>query len=294
MPSISIEEKYADADGVNMRYLEAGTGPAVVLLHGGTPGATAYSGIAEIWEPWIEDLAKTHRVIALDMPGSGSTRIRDVTDLTVEGSTKLVASALESLSLPGAHIVAHAESSLVALRLAREGFAKNKILSCTLIAAHQASPTGDGLEDVTLLNPPKMGRQGWALDRLSYGSHHVTHQLLADLEKAWNGGAHQEALRYVAQPGADGQLKTEIARAKAELHGYCRDIGYDVPVSLVWGADDPTTTITHGHELMRFLSTTRAHLSFHIMNRVGHFPFREAPNELTRLVRPLLTSFSTT
>lgn len=288
MPATDIIEKYVETDGVRWRYLDAGTGDAIVLLHGGTAGATAYCGIAEIWGPWISVLAKTHRVIAFDMPGSGTTNIREFADLTVEGTTRLVAVALAELELSEAHLVAHAESALCALRLAREGYAGGKVLSCTILSSHQASPTGDGLENLTLINPPREGQQAWALDRLSYTPHHITPELLAQLKEGWNGPAHQEATRTLTAPEADGARKAEIARAKAELHEYCRDTGYDLPVSIILGADDPTTTIAHGYEFMRFMSTTRSHLSFHIMNRVGHFPFREAPHELARLVLPLL------
>jgi pimeloyl-ACP methyl ester carboxylesterase len=286
----SSDERYVEAAGVRMRVLEAGAGAPVVLLHGGTAGSTHYAGAARIWSPLIEELALTHRVLALDLPGSGGTRARELADLTVEGMTRLVAAALEALSLREMHLLAHAESALVALRLTREGFPGGAVRSCTIVAGHQVTPTGDGVENLTLLNPPQTGRQGWAVDRLSYGASHIGRQLLAELDEAWNGEAHQGALGLLAVPGAAGLRTAEIARAKAELHGYCREVGYDVPIALVWGADDPTTSIAHAYELMRFLSTTRAHLSLHLMNQVGHFPFREAPQELARLVRPLLST----
>lgn len=52
--------------GLRSFYLEAGTGPAVILLHG--LGATNASML-----PTLRDLARDHRVIAPDLPGFGDT-----------------------------------------------------------------------------------------------------------------------------------------------------------------------------------------------------------------------------
>ena len=54
------------SDGRAVRVIEAGAGPAVLLLHG--------VGLrAEAWEPQIAALSPTHRVIAADLPGHGES-----------------------------------------------------------------------------------------------------------------------------------------------------------------------------------------------------------------------------
>jgi len=50
-------------------YLEAGQGPLIVLLHG-------FTGAKENWLPLMRELAKTHRVIAPDLPGWGESERR--------------------------------------------------------------------------------------------------------------------------------------------------------------------------------------------------------------------------
>jgi 2-hydroxy-6-oxo-6-(2'-aminophenyl)hexa-2,4-dienoate hydrolase len=64
-----IVERYADAKGVRTRYLESGSGAAVVLIHGGGAGADSYGN----WRSVIPLLARRHRVIAVDMIGFGRT-----------------------------------------------------------------------------------------------------------------------------------------------------------------------------------------------------------------------------
>lgn len=55
---------YVDLDGKRIHYLDYGSGPPVLLLHGGGAGSA-------IWFRQIELLSKTHRVIAPDHPVFG-------------------------------------------------------------------------------------------------------------------------------------------------------------------------------------------------------------------------------
>ena len=55
-----------EVDGLRIHYLEAGTGPAVLLLHG-------WPTSAFLWRNTLHPLAETHRVIALDLPGFGGS-----------------------------------------------------------------------------------------------------------------------------------------------------------------------------------------------------------------------------
>jgi pimeloyl-ACP methyl ester carboxylesterase len=51
------------------RVVEAGQGPLVVLVHG-------FTGSKENWLPLMRELAKTHRVVAPDLPGWGDSERR--------------------------------------------------------------------------------------------------------------------------------------------------------------------------------------------------------------------------
>jgi len=64
-------------DGVRTSYLEAGTGPPLLLLHGGE-----FGGGAEVcWERVLPGLAQRHRVLAPDLLGFGETdKLVDLVD----------------------------------------------------------------------------------------------------------------------------------------------------------------------------------------------------------------------
>jgi len=61
-----MESRFADVNGVRLHYLIAGEGDPIILLHG-------YAQNSHMWRPLIEELAKTHRVIAPDLRGFGQS-----------------------------------------------------------------------------------------------------------------------------------------------------------------------------------------------------------------------------
>src|SRR3954454_18264435 len=58
---------YAPVNGLKMYYEIHGSGEPVVLLHG------AFMTITNNWTGWIDELAKTRKVIAIEMQGHGRT-----------------------------------------------------------------------------------------------------------------------------------------------------------------------------------------------------------------------------
>lgn len=107
------EGKFITVDGVRLHFIELGTGPVIVLLHGNGTMAQdfALSGVLDL-------LAKDHRVIAFDRPGFGfSERPRDRI-WTAAAQAALLHEALVKLDLRRAVVVGHSWGTLVALALA--------------------------------------------------------------------------------------------------------------------------------------------------------------------------------
>src|SRR4030095_1272298 len=68
---VSAQQKptngYAPVNGLKMYYEIHGNGEPVVLLHG------AFMAIADEWVDWVNEFAKTRKVIAVEMQGHGRT-----------------------------------------------------------------------------------------------------------------------------------------------------------------------------------------------------------------------------
>ena len=91
---------YAPVNGLKMSYEIHGSGEPVVLLHG------AFMAITDDWLVWIKELAKTRKVIAVDMQGHGRTA--DIKrDISYENLSDDVAGLLDYLKITSADIVGY-------------------------------------------------------------------------------------------------------------------------------------------------------------------------------------------
>jgi pimeloyl-ACP methyl ester carboxylesterase len=101
--AISLEDKYFDSAGVNIRYVDEGAGQPIILLHG-------FTWNIEI--NWIDtgifaELTKTHRVIAFDSRGHGkSDKPHDRSQYGREMGQDIIR-LMDHLKLPKAHIMGY-------------------------------------------------------------------------------------------------------------------------------------------------------------------------------------------
>jgi len=107
------EGKFIEVDGVRLHYLERGSGPALVLLHGNGVMAEDFqlSGL-------IDRLAQTNYVIAFDRPGFGYSERPAATTWTPEAQAQLLHRALQLLQVERPVVVGHSWGTLVALAMA--------------------------------------------------------------------------------------------------------------------------------------------------------------------------------
>ncbi|MGC2522913.1 MAG: alpha/beta hydrolase, partial [Stellaceae bacterium] len=107
------EGEFITVDEVRLHYIERGTGPVIVLLHGNGTMARDFvlSGVLDL-------LAKDHRVIAFDRPGFGFSERPRGRIWTAEAQAALMHRALLGLKVRQAVVVGHSWGTLVALTLA--------------------------------------------------------------------------------------------------------------------------------------------------------------------------------
>jgi len=113
--SVSAQQKpttgYATVNGVKMYYEVHGSGEPVVLLHG------AFMSITNNWSGWIGELAKTRKVIAVEMQGHGRTGDID-RDITSKNLADDVAALLDHLKIPRADLIGYSMGGGVAMQCA--------------------------------------------------------------------------------------------------------------------------------------------------------------------------------
>jgi 4,5:9,10-diseco-3-hydroxy-5,9,17-trioxoandrosta-1(10),2-diene-4-oate hydrolase len=106
--------------GRDVFYTEFGQGPAVLMLHGGGPGASGLSNYSRN----IEALARQFRVIVPDMPGYGkSSKVIDSSDPFGDLATVMLA-FMDALGIERASIVGNSLGGATALKMALEAPAR--------------------------------------------------------------------------------------------------------------------------------------------------------------------------
>jgi len=110
--------RFADAAGMRLHYHEAGPAspdaPAVVLLHGGGPGASGWSNFGRN----LPVLAGRFRTLLVDQPGFGQSGRPPVTGNYFTFSADALAGLLKTLGLERVHLIGNSLGGGTAVRFA--------------------------------------------------------------------------------------------------------------------------------------------------------------------------------
>jgi pimeloyl-ACP methyl ester carboxylesterase len=262
MPGEPSKATYASVDGVRVRYVDVGEGPAVVMLHG-------FASSLETWAAIIPELAKNHRVLALDLKGFGWTD-RPKGDYSPRAQALMVLALMKRRGIEHAAFVAHSWGSSVTLALALES-----PKSVDRIALYDA-----WVYDAQLPTAFHMARAGGvgeilyglfydqrADEKLSYAFYDpslISEGLVEAVEKAMD----RPGTKAAALAAVRGQRYEEVEGRYGEVK---------VPVLLLWGREDRVSVLSVGERLSKQLP----HAKLVVYPQCGHLPMIEAASAST-------------
>src|SRR6266568_3083396 len=267
------------ASGLKLHYHESGTGDAVVLLHGGGPGASAWSNFGRN----IPVFGKEFHVIAPDQPGFGrSDKPTDHPQYFTHSADALLG-LLDHLGIERTHLIGNSLGGGTAVRFAlrhpdRAG--RLVLMAPGGLGLNVFAP--DPTEGVTRLasfgaNPSK-DRMAAFLRTLVYDRSLVTDELV---EQRYAAASTPESRRAMAALGAsfsrpddyeDGMLWREAHRLRQR-------------VLLVWGREDRVNPLDGALVALKVIR--RAQL--HVFGRCGHWAQLERFAEFNRLAIDFLS-----
>lgn len=267
-----------DNAGAPLRVLRNRADPhPTVFLHGGVPGAGACGAGSHLWGGVLDCFMAERAVLVWEAYPDCDT---------LDALTHHIQAGLQAMGLSRCHLVAHDVSGLSALLLACT--APQLVRAVTVVSSVAATPTGDGVENLTLAYPPlppdSRRSQRWVLERIAFSHHHVDDALLDACVRTVQSPAWRSAADRRAQPAAQRQWSTSVSAAKARLFEICRGDGLPVPVQVVWGTHDPLGTLDQGLWLYRLLAQRQSSAHFHAVHRTGALPFREEPGVFHQVV----------
>jgi pimeloyl-ACP methyl ester carboxylesterase len=108
----AVRSQTAEVEGVQLHYLAAGHGPAVILLHG-------YTETSRMWRPIMPRLAERFTVIAPDLPGIGNSDI-PADGLDMKTAAIRIHELARSLGIQKAEVAGHDIGLMVAYAYAAQ------------------------------------------------------------------------------------------------------------------------------------------------------------------------------
>ncbi|PUE15221.1 MULTISPECIES: alpha/beta fold hydrolase [unclassified Limnohabitans] len=232
--------------------------PAVVLLHG-------FGSSLQTWDAWAQGLAATHRVVRIDLPGSGLSPPDPAHDYRDERSLQLLIALLDDLGLPRASLVGHSMGGRIAWTFA----AKFPERTDKLVLVAPDGFASFGFEYGKAMEVPAT---------LGLMRHVLPKPLLRmNLQAAY---AQPESLsdavttRYhdlILAPGARQAMLDRLAQTVLQEPGpLLRQIR--APTLLVWGEADAMIPVSNASDYLQAITGSRL-VSW---PNVGHLPQEEA------------------
>ena len=147
---VELQNHFFKYQGLRLRYVEQGVGPAVIMLHGASLGSSADVFLRNL--PLLA--AKSYRAIAYDQPGFGLSE--NPTDFGLEFRQNSILGLMEELHLEKATLVGHSQAGNFAFNL---GFQLPKRINHVVILGTGTllPPLPDGEESK---KGPVEGREG--------------------------------------------------------------------------------------------------------------------------------------
>ena len=267
---MAVEHHNIEVAGLPTRYLIAGTGPPLVLLHGAGDNALD-------WRWVMPTLAATHRVYAPDLPGSPESA-RPAADYSPAFFERFVAGFLDALGVERAAVVGNSLGGLVALRLARSEPAR-----VTALVLVDSAGLGRAVNPAfTSVNVPGLAEAAIPFWRTPVGAYQRAWGRTALLFAHPPRGVPREWLaeqcRLALLPG---YLEAHLAvlRSQVSLAGQ-REVLVDrlaslkIPTLVVWGVRDRVFPVSHAREAVAHLQEG----SLALIPDCGHMPHIECPD----------------
>ncbi len=284
-----IEERWLDLAGGRMRYLKAGSGRALILIHG-------LMGYSFSWRFTIPALAPHATVYAIDNLGAGFSRAAEGMDCTMRATAERVLQFADAVGIGDFDLLGTSHGGGVAIMVAAICAEE-----CTERRAEQKDSRLQRLILVAPVNPwSPHGKRLAPFVGSAFGS-----LLFLSAFERWPA-LHDLGLRRLFGDGSkippdslEGYriplLKNHVLRHAARIvRNWTADLAEletalpkirDCPTLLIWGTKDRAVHCESAEPLRRNFRDARL-VAF---KGVGHLPYEEAPEDFNHALVAFLT-----
>jgi pimeloyl-ACP methyl ester carboxylesterase len=264
-----------DPSRTEVNYLEMGEGEPVVFVH----------GLAGCWQNWLENiphLARSHRVIAPDLPGFGESPMPGW-EITIEAYGSLISTLCGQLDTGPVSLVGNSMGGFISaeVAVAHPEWVRRLVLVSAVGVSHARmyrAPAETAARMARAAAPLTLRYRERALQRPRL-RHHVFRGLFYKPT-----ALRPELVWEITQRGihSRGLVAATGALAGYDILDRLEDV--EVPTLIVWGQDDYVVPATDAFEFARLIS----HAKLEIFNRCGHLPMAERPLRFNRVLDSFL------
>ncbi|MEV7524518.1 4,5:9,10-diseco-3-hydroxy-5,9,17-trioxoandrosta-1(10),2-diene-4-oate hydrolase [Streptomyces sp. NPDC091371] len=265
----------AKAGGLNLHYHEAGPveGPVVILLHGGGPGASAWSNFGRN----LPHFAERFRTLLVDQPCYGKSDKPELDKDFFSFAADAMAALMDELGIEKAHFIGNSLGGGTATRMALDHPDKvDKLLlmgpggiSLNLFSADPTEGIKRLFEFAGSAEPTREQMRAF-LTTLVYDPAIVTDELV---EERYAQATDPESALGNARMGASFAKWPQDTMLWREAHRITR------PVLLTWGREDRVNPVDGAFVALKAIPDAR----LHVFPRCGHWAQTEAAAEFNRL-----------
>jgi len=248
-------------DDTVVHYLEAGQGPALVLVHG-------LGGSSAVWRDDIGTLAKNYRVIAPDLPGYGKSD-RPRADYSIDYYSAMLKDLIDALGESKVAIAGNSMGGWIAavFTLDNPGNVSHLILVDSAGLHRESYPTVSP-------NPSTKEELKSLLLALYADPSRVTERMIND---QWE---YRRDIRATVQATLDS-LKTRMPLLDSRLG----DI--KVPTLIIWGKQDAIVPLEVAGQFAKGIRGSK----LVVIDKAGHLPQAEQPRAFCQAVKRFVKSW---
>jgi pimeloyl-ACP methyl ester carboxylesterase len=264
-------------DGREANYVDVGTGPVLVFLH----------GLGASWQSWLENIpefARDHRVVAMDLPGFGFSEM-PAKDISIEYYANWSFRLLDELGIDAGAVVGNSMGGFVAAQMAiRRAERVQRLAVVSAAVFWQTYRRAQPLVQLARLSDAMVARaltrvtddvatrprlRSWALATAGFRYPHLIGKELA-----------HEMVRSARR--TDGFLPALEALANFPLEEELPKIS--CPALIVWGAHDTLVPVKDAKRMEELIPDSRRV----VFERTGHVAMLERPERFNRVLREFL------
>jgi pimeloyl-ACP methyl ester carboxylesterase len=271
-----------DLDGTRVRYLRAGSGPALILLHG-------LLGYSFSWRYTMPVLAPHATVYAPDMLGAGFSDRPAGLDHSLRATAQRLLRFIKGLGISSFDLLGTSHGGAVAMLAAAECVGRSSVLRLRRLVL--VAPVNPFSAHGRRLAPFAGSSFGSVLFR--FGAAHMSfiyplvHARLYGDRRSIRPGTLEGYTAPLAKPGLFDHALSIVRTWTADLHELEMTLPrlVNVPTLLIWGSKDPAVYASSAVRLQKYFANSK----LVVFPGVGHLPYEECPEEFNRALIEFLT-----